>query len=358
MAVVDVKETWHNRRGRKDDKLQRAYGRSWRVITNSPLDGPEVVLAALGIAIHDGHPADAGALCRVLNVEHKDNEPRLWMVEADYDARGEDPTKQEENPLLRPAVKSWTNAQTMRPFVEDIDGNAVLNSAQEPFDPSDDVEEPTPKLHIQRFEAAFDEGLALQYLPSVNNDYFYGMPPNTWKCTRFDGRDHFENGIRCVSVDYEFEYNWRTWTRKIQDKGFHELIDGKLEKINDKFGDPISSPTLLNGSGYKLSRATTTLVVALEASITDEQIEIADDANFGFPAAINGNQICVKVGDEKIYLTSLAAGAISGVLYNCVRAARGTSVAFHNVGAEVTQEPVYLHYKAYRPMSFTALALV
>jgi hypothetical protein len=358
VAVIDVKETWHSRRGQRDDKLQRSYVRSWRVITDDVHTEQAAVLSAVGVSVHDAYSADSAALVRLVKCEQKDDEPRLWMVEAEYSTEGRDPAKQAEEPTSRPPVITWTNSLFQRPATTDIDGNPITNSAREAFDPPVDVDDVQVRVSIVRYEATFNEATAAMYLNSVNSDFFYGQGPGLWRCVKFDGKQHHENNSSCWEVSYEFEYRWQGWELRVLDQGYHERIDGKRVKILDEFGQPVSQPVPLNGFGQKLDRARTTLTAGLTADTTDELVEVEDRGDFDFPRDENGGEVRLRIGGTNGHGGEVVVAYDTGAdSFSVHRAQGGTEAQVHAIGAAVWQEPTYLPYKVYRETEFAELDL-
>lgn len=372
MAVTSVKETWHARSSDWDDRQKRTYRRSWRVITDNVHTEQYEVLSAVGVSLFASYSADAYALVRLLRCEQKDDEPRLWMVEAEY-ATGQgqvtqrDPaSEQQPNPTLRPSVVSWTNTLFQRPAVRDRNGNAIIMSTKEYPNPPVDVDDILTKLSIQRYEASFNESVAMAFMNSVNSDWFFGAPPGTWKCLKFDARSHYENGFTSWDVTYEFEFRWQTWRLKVLDQSYHERIRVgedtpevyRLSRIYTKEGEPVSSPALLNGDGRNLELAVTTLYESLSADATDDVLQLDPDVagSAFFPGNVgpgNVNEAAVMIDSEIMELTEY----LGSDQYRVTRGARGTDVASHNQDVKVVLEPVYRCFDVYREAAYADLTL-
>lgn len=265
MAVTEVKplRTGKDRTIGKDWK--RTYTRTWQVITDDPNTGPITVTAAVPVAIGDrytndnGTEQDYGSFCISIRTTVVAEDGLQWNVVAEYGAF--DPTQWPENPLLKPPDIEWTFKPFEKTVDEDIDGNAVVNTAGDAFDPPLTCEDPRPVLMISRNEATFDPSLAYTYKNAVNTDVFFGAEPSKCKVSQISGRRQWDQYLSSIdqnggfywTVTYEFEFTPDTWQKKVLNQGLRKLNEstGQQEQITIG-GAPITSPVLLDESGQPL----------------------------------------------------------------------------------------------------------
>lgn len=253
----------------------RAYIRRFFVLTNSVHDDTNVVLAASGLPLQgegytydldgsDPH-VDLGAkVVRRQAIRH-DEQPLLWLVEIEYNSVYIEP-QELDNPLLRPAVVTWRTERTTRVLVKDLDNRAVVNSTGlERFDPPIEVDDSRLVLSVTRNEAAFLPSLAYLYKDAVNADFFYGVAPGKAKIRGLGSTRTTESGMSFQVTEYEVEFSEDGFQPNPLDQGYHELDGGKLHKILDKDGTPVSAPVLLNGTGAKLAVGGTPVFLSFKA---------------------------------------------------------------------------------------------
>ncbi len=185
-----------------------------------------------------------------------------WIVEVWYSSVA--------NPLnLEPVVNIDFTDETVE-MDTDAEGNAILNAANEPFDP------PMQKVvHdlVLRFSqvnltpAEFDDVKASSYVGCVNAGSFLMFPEGTVKLRSCPGQLRRVGDI--YFVEWSFEFVIRTaysdplrlgWVRRVLNQGFRN-IDGKtFVDTVVKDGEeqetvimPRTEPTLLDEDGYELA---------------------------------------------------------------------------------------------------------
>ena len=175
MAITSYSELPSPRRGGVDRESKRSYVRTWRVFTDSALDGPPVIIAggpvAIGQTYNDGTGTDAGAFVVGVDV---DFEERLaagasWIFTANYGPF--DPETTPQNPLMKPIEFSWAAISSEVVVDFDKDGDPVVNSAGDSFDPSLTDEDSRPALVVFRNQATYSPDLAYLYRNAVNDDF-------------------------------------------------------------------------------------------------------------------------------------------------------------------------------------------
>lgn len=267
MAIMSVKERMRGE-GRITDKGVRHYTRVYLVVTDSFYTRSQDVVLAAGIPrVYQPYitptEQDPGALCKTVTA--RQNQTIEWEVTAEYSSEVENPDKFPENPLERPAKWRWSMQRYQKAIDQcvldlnetpNVENAAILNSAMEKFDPPPEIDASHLLLSISRAEPSFVHDLALHYQDAVNDDTFLAENAGTVKMQSITGSDDYENGVYFWNVTYEMEFRRGGWDLELLDRGYSELIAGVPFLLRDaNSGQPLSAPTLLNGSGRKLNLA-------------------------------------------------------------------------------------------------------
>jgi hypothetical protein len=263
VAVVDVREIWEGRRGKADDKTDREYVRTFRVVTNSNLDGPLTIRMTSGVPkvwdmYADANGAiDTGSFCREVEVRQDNRAPFVWLVECRYSSRVE-PPKDEDNPLLKPAEIEWDTTKFTYATDADAEGNAMTTSSGETFDPGYEHEDFRLSLKITRNQLIFDPIAIIIYEGAVNSDPWFGFEIGEVLCKKVRGVSQNEKGFVFWKASYEFDIKTEgleSWTWRPLDQGFFELNNaGKQVLMRDHLTfQPLPKPALLNGAGKRLA---------------------------------------------------------------------------------------------------------
>lgn len=284
MALFIVRLQWQKRTGRSTELAVRTYVESYLVQTNNLLTDEVAVLLAPGIprigTIYvgaDGVLDTRVATAREVTANNREDSPYFWDVIVNYSNRTEDPAKHTPDPVQRRPSVSWTNQLQTIVSPSDLNGDAIVNSAGEKFSDPPEENEIIQVYHVSRTED-FDPNPALgaTFVDSVNQHTFMGIyPPGYAKCTKLDSKERFENNRYYYDTDYDIScrsplkpYGWQPY---ILDQGMHtkDPITGKPRAIfDDKTGQPIQSPVLLDGNGQLLANAEASLQQGLNAVTT------------------------------------------------------------------------------------------
>ena len=275
--VVDTWETFEQRDGERNDQRARTYTRTFIVETNSRKTEQAVVLLAPKLPRvwnpyfgPDGF-VDSFSWCRSVQARQDTQNPYLWRVVCRYDSKLERPDlNQIENPLLRPAEIEWDTVVEPRVAWKDRDGKAILNSANDYFDPPITRDARTSQLTIIKNQVEYNHLFYEKYRDSVNKDAWYGLQPGRWRCCSIKGRRQFEAGIYFWVTTYVFQIRQRdgesetdlsdkaksklAWAKQVLDAGFNVYSSEAPNKKKPYLvnGRPISSPGLLDGQGSAL----------------------------------------------------------------------------------------------------------
>lgn len=282
MQVVSVTELPEGREAKVDQIWKRTYKRVFYVVTDDKKVGPKTVLESLpvatGQAYDTGTERDPGAFCSSLSVAHRDDDGKGWLCVAEFGPY--DATQWARDPLERQPQISWEYRETQEPLNEDIEGNPIVNSAGDPFDPPLLQDFLQPILKLTRNEANFDPALAYIYRGKVNATTFFGADPGYVKVGPITPQRVFNQDIGWYwTVSYEFIFNEKTWTTRVYNVGYRHLDpddDTKKIEITDRYGQKISSPWPLDEDGQPLPQGSDPVILEFE---TAEKI---DFSVFGF----------------------------------------------------------------------------
>lgn len=254
---IDVKETFQARRSTQGKDWKRTYTRTWRAITNDPhVDACEVresCPVAIGQTYAAGSRSDFGSFVQSITAECSDSDGKGWTITAEYGPY--DANQWPQNPTERTPKVSWSFAQFEAIADQDVDGNPILNTAFDYFDPPVTKDDSRPILTIVRNEATFDENLAEDYKDTVNADAFWGKDAKTVKVSNISAEWAFDSDIGFYFiVTYEFHVNKDGWKKKPLNQGMRQLSsDGSKQQQILVNGAPISSPALLDEDGVVLA---------------------------------------------------------------------------------------------------------
>jgi hypothetical protein len=259
---------WHVGQG-------RSYQRKLQVITNSVFDGPATVMSQVGAQYGDiynagyGTEFDGFCYCQSVDCDPVGDDGLQWEITLGYgwyDAAtaGGGPT---QDPLAMPIEVSWGLRDHETVLDTDQDGNAVLNTAGDPYDPPIVIDDPRLVMTVVRNERAFNVGWVLAYRNAVNSDTFAGFPPLTCKVLNISSRSQwhqdagwyyqttYEFEFLTASIDYDTQTGYR---KRIISQGFRavSVVTGKPYHITLK-GVPVNSPMLLDEKGLLLAPGAT-----------------------------------------------------------------------------------------------------
>ncbi len=272
--------------------------REWLATCNSRYDEESTILSygyannILPIPFVNTLGSNGLLLCwRVLPKQDRKS-PLHWVVTAEYSSeylsKKEKDEQQYTNPTDRPATIKWSTAKYNKPAVRDINGNLILNSAGQPFDP------PAEK-DCSRWTATISKNLEdvpsfiLDYCDAINSDEFtiqgLNVLPGVAKIMTIEIgdeqsaqiSDHEEITYYVFTYTVEFRSALvmvngvripEGWTLYLLDQGYHQIdpndstkrIAIKDDSVPAKF---TTKPWPLNGSGARLANPTASNAFAL-----------------------------------------------------------------------------------------------
>ena len=262
MAVVSVHEIPEQARA-SGSRLSKKYSRTFAVQLDSVVRGEIVALTAddgtLAIPIYGAyHPNNVYAY--VVNKASDPGEGRLiWMVRVDYETPQRESNYEEDaDPLDDPVDINWTFTARTEVADKDKDGVAILNSAQDWFDPPLEQEVHDLAVTITRNDAVYVPLVAHNYVDSVNSDALtiagLAITARQAKLVELSGNKAERNGVVYWVVTYRIEFRAATWDRNVLDQGLNYLDGaGKKQPCMESKTEKVTEPVRLNGSGGYLT---------------------------------------------------------------------------------------------------------
>lgn len=271
MTVTFIEELPDGRRG-TNTKGVRTYTRQFKLTSDSQADGPYTVGSNASLPkIGSVHPEDAGAFCTTLTVENSD--PWMgWTVTAEYSSE----FTLAENPTNDPAIITWGSEQFQRVVIVDKDGDAVVNSAGDPFDPPIMADDSRRYVTVTKNLSNVPTWI-LNYQDAVNSDTFtvdgvsvgIGIA-KMQSVTVSTVQSRNATNFRQVTFTMHFQPNG--WHAKPLDAGFRQVVyGGGIENIRNEGDDELpAAPVPLDGAGQALASPSPATCVALDFTVYNE----------------------------------------------------------------------------------------
>lgn len=254
MSVLSINPTW-DRESTQTRDWKRTYRTTWKIETSNPQDDALLVRTTLTAWVGkfgafyqapDG-AQDTGSWINSINVKCSAPDGKQWIGTIEYAPY--DPSQFPEDPLKQPAEMSWEFVQDKKVAEEDQDGNPVVNSAGDPFDPPIEYDFSRPILTIVQNQQDFDPDSAEDWNDSLNDDVWMGFDQHTVKVSNITGPRKWDQNIGWYwTVTYQFHFNFDGWVFEIADMGMRVLAD------DDKPANVYSpTPVYLDGAGKQLA---------------------------------------------------------------------------------------------------------
>jgi hypothetical protein len=245
-------------------------------------DSEVYVRNSTGHALYSAHPDQANTYLVSIGVtasgETADDDgtpARLWTVDLEYGtlAAGVVPG----GPLAQPPRWSLTPYPVEEPAYVDFDGQPILNSAGDPFNPPLTYERLKYTFTVTRNEASPDLGTILALSNKVNAADWLIFAAQTAKTLPIEvPAAEFDN--ETSTLFYPMKYSWdidpNTWKVKVLNQGFRELKSGKLVQVMGDDGEPVNDPVLLDEDGLKLDYPVD------DTSIVFKEFQLLETADF------------------------------------------------------------------------------
>jgi hypothetical protein len=274
MSITSVKEIWQGRDGEASSSPAAIlYSRVFRVRTDDRFTEAFSIMSSASIPqIGSTYPNDIRATCRRVRPTNEGFSPYIWIVHCSYST--EQSTQPSDNPLNDPVRITWGTESYSNVLMEDRDGNAIVNSAGDPFHEGGVEEQEEYAVARITKNVSSVPSWIWQYRRSTNNSGITidGLSVGTEvaRMRRISLSDvQIRNDIAFRVFGMEIALNEDKWTHKVLDRGFNELHpatgDRKKRRIKNAADmTDVTSPVLLNGSGTKLVNPETATPVFLE----------------------------------------------------------------------------------------------
>jgi hypothetical protein len=236
-------------------KGARAYTRAFKLTTSAKTErayhvGSHASLPVIG----EVHPDDAGAWCTTLQVDPSDPW-KGWTVTAEYSTERE----LAETPTSDPAEITWGYEQFQKAAITNYAGQAILNSAGDPFDPPLMIDDSRPYVTISKNLASVPTWI-MTYQDAVNSSSFVvdgvtiGAGLAKMQNISVSPRQS-RNGTSFRTVTFSIHLQKQGWQSKQLDAGFRQIgYGGALENIRNEGDDELpAAPVPLDGSGVALT---------------------------------------------------------------------------------------------------------
>lgn len=240
--------------------------RRLRAVCSDKLDDPIAVAAHADCPVYGETYAyysasDTTFACTGISIDPRagsdGNERYVFEITATYSnsatagGTGEDP----EDPLDDPPIYEFDGVKYQIPATADRDGEAVVNGADEAFDPPYMIDENRSLILITRNESSFSPAVQEAYQDTVNDAAWAGLDAGVAKINKISARMATRGEISYFVVTYEIEIKWQGWNPTgILAQGFkyRKVAGGQVENYLDPAtGEPPASPILLALDGTK-----------------------------------------------------------------------------------------------------------
>jgi hypothetical protein len=272
MAVTYVGELSEGRRA-TNSRGVRTYTRVFRLTTSSQTDNAYTVGSNISLpVIGNTFPSDGNAYCTDLDVQCVRGW-RIWDVTATYSTERQLNT----TPTSDPVFVQWDTEQFQKPATQDKDGDAVVNSAGDPFLPPEQMDDSRRVVTITKNLSSVPAWI-LTYQDAVNSDTFtidgISIAIGEAKMQRVSvGPAEIRNGTAFRAVTFVIALRRDGWAYKILDQGYKEKdpADSTKRKLITVRGQLPTSPVLLDGNGNQLANPATANAVYLTYNVYKTQ---------------------------------------------------------------------------------------
>jgi len=267
MTITWIRQTWDGRTGSAALNSPLTTGEEYLVKTDDKTDTElDVLTDTLAPYLGQPHPTAQGLYVEDIQVKQAKESPYFWKLSVKYSneqttAEGESPS--ETSPEFDPAVIEWSTENFQIPIEKDTTGQAIVNSAGDPFDPLPTKDEIRVVCTIS-YNSLSVPVEVLNFPNRVNGSAItidgLSVPEGEAKCTgvRVGGLQQ-RNGEFYRNVQFSFAIISGGWDLSILDQGFREREPRTNDLVNivndgDQSGDgaAITSPALLDGAGHKI----------------------------------------------------------------------------------------------------------
>lgn len=276
-----------------DEHYFRSSSETYQVEASIDMDANQVRVG-FGVTIYGTHPTDAGQVCKGVSAKlahphqaiffndlnladaHNGSACFVWHVTVSFGPWDPLAGTATGSPSDQPPSVRFEGVTYQEVADLDVDGNPVVNTAGDAFDPPVMRDRTRPVIKIVRNETSFDDSTILAYSDKVNSDTFYNYPPKTLKCSAPRGEPLYSqfSGQNYYRVEYELHYNADTWAARVLNQGYRQLVTSGGATTQEPIlagGTPISSPAMLDEDGaYIPPPVDASDIILLEYDIYEE----------------------------------------------------------------------------------------
>jgi len=313
MAVISVTEDYRERSGGLT-RTGKRYTRVFLVATNSANDGPGRVATAAGIPpigtayVEAGGFTDGSATVANIDPRLLDDGDRLnWRVIVTYETPSDEGVggggSTNENPLDDGPSWRWytrtVSGEVTKCYAAMFGGNLrqgpssgsqrdlmIANSAGEPMDPSPQSEFSVLVFEYTENVAAFDANAWIGYVDTINGDNFTvkGMDIEIFQArASINAASGLRNGVEFIQRttileivdDWRLKYSDMGYVQSLEDADSDYPPNSHRVPILDAQGQPVQTPSALNGVGKPADGNAATLLFRVNRTATY--------ANLGLP---------------------------------------------------------------------------
>lgn len=184
----------------------------------------------------------------------------VWLITVSYQPLqpGEQPSQNNPTPTARPVIWNWEREVYMEQLEEDVDGDALINSAGQPFDEPIEQEATRSVLVATVNVATLTEVIdyATTFSNAVNDATWMDLAARQVLCREVTSTPLLTEGANTYySVTFRFalQPDGETWDRQFLQRGFKYIDAGEIINAKDKDGNLVSEPILLTAAGGKLA---------------------------------------------------------------------------------------------------------
>jgi hypothetical protein len=274
MTVTFIGEDPEGRAATNDTGMRR-YTRVFKLETTDRAEGPYAVGSHASLPrIGSLYPDDPFAWCKTLDVAWFSGW-KGWKVTANYTSERE----LAEDPTQDPALIAWDSEQFQRPAIFDQNNNAICNSAGDPFDPPNMMDDSRRVVTVTKNLSVVPAWI-LTYQDAVNNDSFsldgitIGIGLAKMQRVSVSPVER-RNGITFRVVTFQIHLQKNGWHLEPLDAGFREIASGSgtggntglVNILNPGDDEQPSAPVPLDGNGVSLASPSYTNNVFLDFEV-------------------------------------------------------------------------------------------
>jgi hypothetical protein len=289
MAVTSCAYALNPVSGTSDERNRGTYIVRFQIMTNSVMGPKEVTTGALSSSPNalpaqwatyafNGTDSDSYAYAQRydLRLTHSEADRHEWIAEVTYapmpDGVENPTTWQAADPTARPALYSWDREAYTEIVERDINGNATINRARQPYDEPMEQEATRSVLVVEKNVSSLSSvvGYARKFENAVNSETWtlVNAPARTALCREITSGPLVREGAFSyyrLQFRFAFQETGLTWDRYMLERGFKvivfevtptgtfpKLVNATAPPFPAEDGEPVNEPVLLAADGTQL----------------------------------------------------------------------------------------------------------